>query len=119
MVHGDYQHFNVLWVRERLTGVVDWVSAGRGAADYDVGHAELNLAVLFGADWARRFREAYEAETGRRVHPALEAYALLAYDAGWSSFIPIQVGRRAVVDVAGMHGRVEDLITDVLQRAER
>ena len=24
LVHGDYQHFNVLWIDGRLTGVVDW-----------------------------------------------------------------------------------------------
>ncbi len=118
LMHGDYQHFNVLWIGERLTGVVDWVSAGQGICDYDVGHAELNLAVLFGAEWAKRFREAYEVEAGRCVDPASEARALLEYDPSWSRFIPVQVGSRAMVDVAGMHARVEDLISDVLRRAD-
>ncbi len=36
--HGDYQHFNFLWQRGRLTGVVDWVFACRGPSDVDVGH---------------------------------------------------------------------------------
>ena len=26
-IHRDYQHFNLLWSRERLTGVIDWVEA--------------------------------------------------------------------------------------------
>jgi aminoglycoside phosphotransferase (APT) family kinase protein len=26
-LHRDYQHFNMLWSRERLTGVVDWTRA--------------------------------------------------------------------------------------------
>jgi len=39
--HGDYQHFNFLWQRGRLTGVVDWVGAFRGPADVDVGHCRL------------------------------------------------------------------------------
>jgi aminoglycoside phosphotransferase (APT) family kinase protein len=44
LVHGDFQHFNVLWSRERLVGVVDWVGGGLGPPDADIGHAELNGA---------------------------------------------------------------------------
>jgi aminoglycoside phosphotransferase (APT) family kinase protein len=29
-IHRDYQHFNLLWSRGRLTGVVDWSGAARG-----------------------------------------------------------------------------------------
>lgn len=29
-VHGDYQHFNILWRRDRLSAVVDWVNAAIG-----------------------------------------------------------------------------------------
>src|SRR5262249_4531970 len=36
--HGDFQHFNLLWSRGRLTGVVDWGSAESGPSDMDVGH---------------------------------------------------------------------------------
>jgi len=53
--HGDYQHFNFLWQRGRLTGVVDWVVACRGPADVDVGHCRLNLAVLYSAELAAAF----------------------------------------------------------------
>jgi aminoglycoside phosphotransferase (APT) family kinase protein len=45
LVHGDYQHFNVLWRHGRLTGVVDWPNAATGDRGSDVGHCRLNLAV--------------------------------------------------------------------------
>ena len=59
--HGDYQHFNFLWQRGHLTGVVDWAGACRGPADVDVGHCRLNLAVLYSAELAADFLAAYEA----------------------------------------------------------
>jgi aminoglycoside phosphotransferase (APT) family kinase protein len=114
--HGDFQHFNLLWSRGRLTGVVDWGSAGPGPPDIDVGHCRLNLAVLFSADWAERFRLAYEARAGRRVDPWWDLCALAAYNDSWPQFIPVQVDGRAQVDVAGMTSRVEDLLRVTLLR---
>src|SRR6185436_2609887 len=35
-VHRDYQPFNILWSRERLTGVVDWIEADLGPPEVDV-----------------------------------------------------------------------------------
>ncbi|HTL37853.1 MAG TPA: phosphotransferase [Kofleriaceae bacterium] len=52
--HGDYQHFNMLWSDEQLTGVIDWIEACLGPQDLDVGHCRLNLALLFSADPDRR-----------------------------------------------------------------
>lgn len=115
-IHSDYQHFNLLWFRERLTGIVDWVFASAGPPDADVGHCRLNLALLFSADWAERFRLAYESEAGRKVDPWWDLAELLDYSPEWQSFIPIQVGHHASVDVAGMTGRVEDLIEATLKR---
>ena len=115
-IHHDFQHFNLLWQRGRLTGVVDWAEACTGPADYDTGHCRLNLAVLFGADWAERMRLAYEAETGRAVDPWWDLYAIAAYGDAWPSFIPIQVAGRAPVDTTGMTARVEDLLKATLHR---
>jgi aminoglycoside phosphotransferase (APT) family kinase protein len=114
--HGDFQHFNLLWSRGRLTGVVDWGSAEPGPPDIDVGHCRLNLAVLFSADWAERFRLAYEARAGRRVDPWWDLCALASYNDSWPQFIPVQVDGRAQVDVAGMTVRVEDLLEATLRR---
>lgn len=115
-IHRDFQHFNLLWSRGRLTGVVDWGSAASGPPDIDTGHCRLNLAVLFGADWAERFRLAYEARAGRRVDPWWDLCALASYDDSWPQFIPVQVDGRAQVDAAGMTGRVEELLQATLRR---
>ena len=115
--HGDYQHFNFLWQRGRLTGVVDWVGAFRGTADVDVGHCRLNLAVLYSAELAADFLAAYEADADRRVDPYwdLRCATAPAFE-DWAEFIPIQVGGRARFDSAGMHRRVDDLVAAALRR---
>ena len=100
----------------RLTGVVDWVSAAAGPPDLDAGHCRLNLAVLFGADWAERFRLAYEARVGRRIDPWWDLYALASYNDSWRRFIPVQVDGHIRVDAAGMTGRVEELLQATLRR---
>lgn len=115
-IHRDFQHFNLLWSRGRLSGVVDWGSAASGPPDIDVGHCRLNLAVLFDADRAERFRLAYEARSGRRVNPWWDLYALASYNDSWPQFIPVQVNGRAPVDTAGMTGRVEELLRVTLRR---
>jgi aminoglycoside phosphotransferase (APT) family kinase protein len=115
-IHGDYQHFNMVWSRGRLTGVLDWGGAAFGPPDRDSGHCRLNLAVLFSAEWAERFRLAYEAEAGRRVDPYWDLSELLAYSSEWQQFIPIQVAGRVPVDTEGMTARVEELIKLTLKR---
>lgn len=114
--HGDFQHFNMLWSRGRLSAVVDWSGARIASPDADVGHCRLNLAVLFSVDAAERFRLAYEAEAGRSVDPWWDIHQLLAYDDTWPEFIPVQVAGRAPVDRAGMTGRVEDVLALALAR---
>lgn len=115
-IHRDFQHFNMLWRRGRLTGVVDWAMSCTGPADFDAGHCRLNLAVLFGADRAERLRLAYEAEAGRAIDPWWDLYAVTAYSDEWRQFIPVQVAGRAPVDTAGMTSRVEDLLEATLGR---
>jgi aminoglycoside phosphotransferase (APT) family kinase protein len=115
-IHRDFQHFNLLWLRGLLTGVVDWTRSCTGPADFDVGHCRLNVAVLFGADWAERLRLAYEAEAGRAIDPWWDLYAVTAYSDEWRRFIPVQVAGRAPVDTAGMTSRVEDLLEATLGR---
>ncbi|MGH3390273.1 MAG: aminoglycoside phosphotransferase family protein [Actinomadura sp.] len=115
-IHRDFQPFNLLWRRGRLTGVVDWAGSCTGPADFDAGHCRLNLAVLFGADWAERLRLAYEAEAGRAIDPWWDLYAVTAYSDEWRTFIPVQVAGRAPVDVDGMTGRVERLLDAIMRR---
>jgi len=115
-IHRDYQHFNLLWSRERLTGVIDWVSACVGSPDVDVGHCRLNLALLFSVDVAERFRALYEAEAGRAVEPWWDIHALLSYGPGWKDFLPLQIDGRAKLEVRGMPGRIEELLAGALRR---
>jgi len=115
--HADYQHFNFLWQRGRLTGVVDWVDAFRGPADVDIGHCRLNLAVLYSAELAADFLAAYEAEAGRRIDPYWDIRSATSpARTDWAAFIPIQVGGRAGFDRGGMHRRVDELLAAALRR---
>ena len=117
LAHGDYQHFNFLWQRGRLTGVVDWVNACRGPADLDVGHCRLNLAVLNSPELAADFLDAYEADAGRRVDPYWDIRCAIAPAfSDWAAFIPIQVDGRAPFDAAGMHRRIDDHLAAALRR---
>jgi len=115
-IHRDYQHFNLLWSGERLTGVVDWAGASLGPPDVDVGHCRLNLAVLFSVDVAERFCAMYEAESGRRVDPRWDLHALLSYDGNWQYFLPLQIRGRAPLDVGGMTPRMEAVLASALRR---
>lgn len=115
-IHRDYQHFNLLWTRERLSGIVDWCFASNGPADADVAHCRLNLTVLFSASWAERFRLAYEAEAGRSLDPWWDIAGLMSYSQEWKKFIPMQVGNRLHVDIDGMDARMDDILELALQR---
>ena len=115
-LHRDYQHFNMLWSRERLTGVVDWSEACVGPPEIDVGHCRLNLTVLFSADVADRFREMYQAESGHSLDAWWDIHALLSYGSSWKDFLPIQIDGRAPLDVDGMTRRMEDVLDRSLRR---
>ena len=116
LTHGDYQHFNVLWSRGRLSALVDWSWACIASPDLDVGHCRLNLAALYSPEIAETFRRVYESEAGRQVEPWWDIHQLLAYTDNWPTFIPVQVAGRAPVDIRGMTGRVEQLLAIVLAR---
>jgi aminoglycoside phosphotransferase (APT) family kinase protein len=115
-VHRDFQHFNVLWSRGRVSGVVDWVWASRGSPDVDVAHERLNLALLHSVAAAERFRAAYSAEAGRETDPWWDVHELVSYLPGWGHYLPEQVQAQLPVDLRGMPERVEDLLAAALRR---
>lgn len=117
LLHGDYQHFNVVWRDGHLSGVIDWPLGGAGNRGLDVGHCRLNLAVLFGVDAAMTFLDRYEAVAGSRISPSADLIELLAFSAAWPSFIPRQVAGRRPVDGPGMAGRVRATLVETLRRA--
>jgi aminoglycoside phosphotransferase (APT) family kinase protein len=114
-VHGDYQHFNLLWIGETLSGIVDWTWAGRAYPGRDVGHCRLNLAVLYSPEWAEDFRAVYEAETASKLDRWWDVFEIARYSEQWPAFIPVQVANRIPVDTAGMNTRVEDLLALALR----
>jgi aminoglycoside phosphotransferase (APT) family kinase protein len=67
LLHGDYWPGNLLWVRQRLVGVVDWEQPRIGDPAKDMTTCRGDLAVLFGQDVADAFVTHYEAAAGRRV----------------------------------------------------
>ena len=114
LVHGDYQHFNVLWCDGQLSGVVDWPNAATGNRGSDVGHCRLNLAVLFDPKIAEDYLVRYERAAGVRVDRRADLRALLCFDLEWQRFIPRQVAGRAPLDLAGMPDRVAAAIRGAL-----
>lgn len=78
-IHRDYHPGNVLWRREEVRGVVDWVNASIGSPWADVGHCRVNLAEPFGQPAAERFLDLYRAASGRRgeYHPYWDIVAAI------------------------------------------
>jgi aminoglycoside phosphotransferase (APT) family kinase protein len=68
LVHGDYWPGNLVWVRARLVGVVDWEQPRLGNPATDVATCRADLSVLFGQAAAKDFRAEYERTAGRKVN---------------------------------------------------
>jgi aminoglycoside phosphotransferase (APT) family kinase protein len=67
-LHRDFHPGNVLWLRGRVTGVVDWQSASIGPASIDVGHCRSNL-LRYGRTAVDRFTKWWEQSSCRRYDP--------------------------------------------------
>jgi aminoglycoside phosphotransferase (APT) family kinase protein len=65
--HGDYHPGNVLFVGERLTGVVDWSAATMAPAASDVAQCRTDLAIWAGGGAPDRFLAAYQRAAGNPV----------------------------------------------------
>jgi aminoglycoside phosphotransferase (APT) family kinase protein len=117
LVHGDYQHFNLLWSRGRLRAVVDWGAPHGRPLDSDLGHCRLNLVILHGSEVAEDFLRRYTDVTGgRTVDPWWDLHETLIFLPTWAPTILRQVGRRRAVDTDGIHRRVDDHLPTVLRR---
>ena len=64
LIHGDYWAGNTLWVRGRLTGILDWEGAGLGTQGYDVAYCRLDIALSLGRRIADRFLRCYRDASG-------------------------------------------------------
>ncbi|HXW80352.1 MAG TPA: aminoglycoside phosphotransferase family protein [Acidimicrobiales bacterium] len=86
LVHRDFHPGNVLWVRGRCSGVVDWVNACEGPPGCDVAHCRWNLIELAGPQSADQFLDAYQDITGNTYHPYWEIASVLEHGpSSWDS----------------------------------
>jgi len=60
-IHRDFHPANTLWLRSRLTGVLDWTSACRGPVAMDLAHLRLNLGIGHDPSVADQAIAAFEA----------------------------------------------------------
>jgi aminoglycoside phosphotransferase (APT) family kinase protein len=67
LVHGDFWPGNLLWLRRRLVGVVDWEQPRLGDPAKDVATCRGDLSVLFGPAAADAFTRHYEQASGRTL----------------------------------------------------
>jgi aminoglycoside phosphotransferase (APT) family kinase protein len=91
LIHRDFHPGNVLWVRGRCSGVVDWASSCLGPWECDVAHCRENLIRLGGPDVADRFLRAYQTFTGADFHPYWEVASVLEH--GPSHWTPTHVSQ--------------------------
>lgn len=70
-LHRDYHPGNILWTGDRITGVIDWVSACAGPPEEDIAHCRANLATHHDMATADRFLSLWLSATGR---PAYDPY---------------------------------------------
>jgi aminoglycoside phosphotransferase (APT) family kinase protein len=78
-IHRDFHPGNVLWVRARASGVVDWANACRGPWGCDVAHCRANLIALSSPQAADEFLAAYELLTGGTYHPYWDLASVLEH----------------------------------------
>jgi aminoglycoside phosphotransferase (APT) family kinase protein len=67
LVHGDYWPGNTVFLRGRLSGVIDWEMAALGYPAKDVATCRCDLTNLFDLATADAFTRMYEEAAGRSV----------------------------------------------------
>ena len=92
-VHRDFHPWNVLAEDDRVTGVIDWLSAGRGPWEIDVGHCRANLVLLDRYDEAERYRIRYEQLTGLTYSPVWDAMTIVDAMPYYSSRVAVDAWR--------------------------
>jgi aminoglycoside phosphotransferase (APT) family kinase protein len=108
-IHRDFHPGNVLWVRGRASGIVDWPNACRGPWGCDIAHCRANLIWLSGYEAADEFLASYEAITGRSYDPYWELASIMEH--GPSHWSPQRLAEseplleRAVASIAKLPPR--------------
>jgi aminoglycoside phosphotransferase (APT) family kinase protein len=104
-IHRDFQHRNVLWSDDRISGVVDWVETSIGPAWLDVAHCCTNIAITHGSETADRFAAAYVARTGREPQHYFDVMDVVG-------FLP-PPGKEGFITAADERLRLEERLSSV------
>ncbi|MEU0939193.1 phosphotransferase [Embleya sp. NPDC005971] len=64
-IHRDFHAEQLLWLDERIVGVVDWTTGCVGPRGIDLARFRLNLALSHGVAVAEEFLSAYAKASGR------------------------------------------------------
>jgi aminoglycoside phosphotransferase (APT) family kinase protein len=116
-VHGDYQQFNVVWERGKVSAVLDWTRTGTGTRGIDVGHTRLNLAALYSVEVANTYLNSYERAAGVSLDPRAELRSFLCWTPEWTRFsVPDEHLSTLRVDVNDMCVRVVEMVRSALRR---
>lgn len=78
LVQRDFHPGNVLWLSNRVSGVVDWQATSVGPAAVDVAHCRANL-LSFDRRVADRFTAIWEEETGDTFHPWADVVTIVGF----------------------------------------
>jgi Ser/Thr protein kinase RdoA (MazF antagonist) len=106
-LHRDFSHRNLLWSRDAISGVVDWVETSTGPAWLDAAHAASNLALAYGTRPALELLRRYAAEAGTRA----DAHWLVMDAVG---YLP-PPGKRPLFDRSDQLGRLDDWLDLVVR----
>ncbi|WP_080875488.1 aminoglycoside phosphotransferase family protein [Oceanobacillus timonensis] len=106
-IHRDFHPTNVLWINNKVSGVVDWANGCLGPAGIDVGHCRWNLAMLYSVEAADTFLSAYQK---KMRHP-------FSYDVYWDivSLMDVLEGQPEVYPGWEVFGKTDitvELMTD-------
>lgn len=62
--HADFHPGNMLFQRDRLTGLVDWSGTRVGPRSFDLSYCRTEVALLFGSEASDQIRSVYESVGG-------------------------------------------------------
>jgi Ser/Thr protein kinase RdoA (MazF antagonist) len=117
IIHRDYHPANVLFVAERISGVVDWINACRGSVCVDVAICSNDICALHGIEAARQFQQYYEAVSGIKQQPYWDLHTFMDFFtdldrvvASWHS-----LGLTHLTD-AVLYQRADEFLVDIMRR---
>jgi aminoglycoside phosphotransferase (APT) family kinase protein len=67
LVHGDLWQGNILWVEDRLSGILDWDRAGIGPAGIDLGYLRFDVVMTYGLAAADEVVAGWEEASGQQA----------------------------------------------------